>query len=221
MTTLVLGAGVTGITTAYYLAKAGHKVTVIERQPGAALETSFANGGQISACHTEPWATPATLPKIIKWLGRDDAPLKFRLKADPKLWSWCAKFLMNCTHPRALINGERMLRIALYSRDQLSILKNDTGISYDQLNKGILHIYRDIGELAAANGRVQAMNDLGLERHALDTAGCVALEPALKAAASNNLISGGIFTPGDESGDTYAFTTALAELCIKMGVEIH
>jgi D-amino-acid dehydrogenase len=221
MTTLVLGAGVIGVTTAYYLAKAGHKVTVIERQPGAALETSFANGGQISASHTEPWATPATLPKIIKWLGRDNAPLKFRLKADPKLWSWCARFLMNCTHPRALINAERMLRIALYSRDQLSNLKKDTRIHYDQLNKGILHIYRDTGELAAASGRVQAMNDLGLERHALDTAACVALEPSLKAAAGNDLISGGIFTPGDESGDAHAFTTVLAELCIKMGVEFH
>ena len=135
MTTLVLGAGVTGITTAYYLAKAGHKVTVIERQPGVALETSFANGGQISASHTEPWATPATLIKIIKWLGRNDAPLKFRLKADPKLWFWCARFLMNCTHSRALINTERMLRIALYSRDQLSRLKKDTRITYDQLIK--------------------------------------------------------------------------------------
>ena len=221
MSTLVLGAGVTGITTAYYLAKAGHKVTVIERQPGAALETSFANGGQISACHTEPWATPATLLKIIKWLGRDNAPLKFRLKADPKLWSWCAKFLMNCTQSRALINTERMLRIALYSRDQLSKLKIDTGITYDQLNKGILHIYNDTGELAAASGRMQTMNDLGLERHALDTAACVALEPALKSAAGNNLISGGIFTHSDESGDAHSFTMALAKLCAGMGVEFH
>jgi len=221
MTTLVLGAGVTGVTTAYYLAKAGHKVTVIERQPGPALETSFANGGQISASHTEPWATPATLPKIIKWLGRNDAPLRFRLKADPKLWSWCARFLMNCPHPRALINAERMLRIALYSRDQLSSLKKDTGIQYDQLNKGILHIYRDLSELTAANKRVQAMNDLGLERHGLDVDACVALEPALKAAAGNDLISGGIFTPGDESGDAHTFTMALADLCIEMGVEFH
>jgi len=221
MSTLVLGAGVTGITTAYYLAKAGHKVTVIERQPGAALETSFANGGQISACHTEPWATPKTLLKIIKWLGRDNAPLKFRLKADPKLWSWCAKFLMNCTHSRALINTERMLRIALYSRDQLSKLKIDTGITYDQLNKGILHIYNDTGELAVASGRMQTMNDLGLERHALDTAACVALEPALKSAAGNNLISGGIFTQSDESGDAHSFTMALAKLCAGMGVEFH
>jgi D-amino-acid dehydrogenase len=221
MTTLVLGAGVTGITTAYYLAKAGHKVTVIERQSGVALETSFANGGQISACHTEPWATPATLMKIIKWLGRNDAPLKFRLNGDPKLWSWCFRFLMNCTQSRALINTERMLRIALYSRDQLLRLIKDTGITYDQLNKGILHIYKNPDEHAAASERVQLMNDLGLVRHALDTAACVALEPALKFAADNNLISGGIFTPGDESGNTYAFCTALAELCINMGVEFH
>jgi D-amino-acid dehydrogenase len=221
MNTLVLGAGVTGITTAYYLAKAGHKVTVIERQQGAALETSFANGGQISACHTEPWATPATLIKIIKWLGRNDAPLRFRLMGDPKLWSWCARFLFNCTHSRALINTERMLRVALYSRDQLTKLKKDTGIAYDQLNKGILHIYKNPIEHAAASGRAKSMNDLGLERHTIDTAACVALEPALKSAADNNFISGGIFTPSDESGNTHAFSTALAELCISMGVEFH
>lgn len=221
MTTLVLGAGVTGITTAYYLAKAGHKVTVIERQPGAALETSFANGGQISACHTEPWATPATLIKIIKWLGSNNAPLKFRLTRDPKLWSWCARFLLNCTDTRALVNMERMLRIALYSRDQLSKLKKDTGITYDQLNKGILHIYKNPKEQVAAIKRVQLMNDLGLVRHVLDEAGCVALEPALESAIDNHLISGGIFTPDDESGNTYSFSKALAKLCINLGVEFQ
>jgi len=221
MTTLVLGAGVTGITTAYYLAKSGHKVTIIERQPGAALETSFANGGQISACHTEPWATPATLMKIIKWLGRNDAPLRFRLKRDPKLWSWCAKFLLNCTHSRALINTERMLRIALYSRDQLTKLKKDTGIAYEQLNKGILHIYKNSNEHATASGRVQLMNDLGLECYTIDKEACLALEPALKSAADNNLMCGGIFTPSDESGNTHTFCNALANLCINMGVEFH
>ncbi len=221
MTTLVLGAGVTGITTAYYLAKAGQKVTVIDRQPGVAMETSFANGGQVSASHAEPWASPATLLKILKWLWRDDAPLKFRLRGDPELWSWCVRFLSNCSKSQALINTERMLRVALYSRKQLNKLKKETGIDYDQLNKGILHFYRDPKELAAASGRIQAMIDLGLERRLVDTDTCIELEPALKSAAENNLIRGGIFTPGDESGNTHAFCIALAELCVKMGVKFY
>ena len=221
MTTLVLGAGVIGVTTAYYLAKAGHKVVVIERQPGPALETSFANGGQISACHTEPWATPATLPKILKWLGRDDAPLKFRLKADPALWSWCLQFLANCTPGRANINTERMLRIALYSREKLAELRTDTGIEYGQLSTGILHIYEDGREFDSAQRRAKAMNAMGLERHPLDAERCVEVEPALRTAQSKDLISGGIFTPGDESGDAHAFTTALAALAADAGVTFH
>jgi len=219
MNTLVLGAGVTGITTAYYLAKAGQKVAVIDRQPGVAMETSFANGGQISASHAEPWATPATLKKIMKWLWRDDAPLKFRLKKDPKLYSWCIRFLLNCGNSQALVNTERILRVALYSRDQLSILKKETGINYDQLSKGILHFYKNPKELAAASKHMKYMNDLGLERQVMDTEACITLEPALKLAAENNLISGGIFTPDDESGDTHTFCNALAKLCASMGVE--
>jgi len=221
MTTLILGAGVIGVTSAYYLACAGHKVVVVERQPGPALETSFANGGQISACHTEPWATPANVPNIIKWLGRDDAPLKFRLKADPALWAWCLRFLINCTNGRASINAERMLRLALYSRDVLANLRRDTGIQYDHLSKGIIHIYRDKHILQAAAKRMQAMKGLGLDRQLLDVAACLALEPALKTAADDGLISGGIFTPGDESGDAHTFTSALADLAARMGVEFR
>jgi D-amino-acid dehydrogenase len=221
MTTLILGAGVIGVTTAYYLAKAGHKVVVAERQPGPALETSFANGGQISACHTEPWATPDTLPKIIKWLGRDDAPLKFRLKADPALLSWCVRFLVNCTRTRAVTNAERMLRVALYSRDCLAELRQETNVQYDQLSHGILHVYRDTRELAVAAGRIQVMNDHGLTRHALDADACVAREPALETAKNNGQLCGGIYTPGDESGDAHAFTQALAKLAASMGVEFH
>ncbi len=221
MTTLVLGAGVIGVTSAYYLAKAGHKVIVVDRQPGPALETSFANGGQISACHTEPWATPATLPKVMKWLGRKDAPLKFRLKADPELWSWCLRFLMNCSEARTLTNIERMLRIALYSRDSLVSLRNETGIEYDQLSKGILHIYRDEQELAAATKRAYEMNQLGLDRRALNVAECAELEPALKTASNNRQICGGLYSPGDESGDAYTFTKALADLATGLDVEFR
>ena len=221
MTTLVLGAGVIGVTTAYYLARTGHRVVVVERQPGPALETSFANGGQISACHTEPWATPATLPRIIKWLGRDDAPLKFRLKADPALFSWCLKFLLNCTEARTLKNMERMLRIALYSRDSLDELRLDTAIEYDQLSNGILHIYLDPKELTAASKQAEAMNQLGLDWRLMDRQACVALEPALKTAVNNSRICGGLFTPGDESGDAHTFTKALANMALNLGVDFQ
>lgn len=221
MTTLVLGAGVIGVTSAYYLAKAGHKVVVIERQPGPALETSFANGGQISACHTEPWATPSTLPKVVKWLGRNDAPLKFRFKADPALWSWCLRFLANCTEARTNTNIERMMRIALYSRDSLAELRKQTGIQYDQLNKGILHIYQDERELDAACNRAREMNKMGLDRRLLDVSACAELEPALKTVTDNGQICGGLYTPDDESGDAYTFTNALADLAKESGVEFQ
>ena len=221
MTTLVLGAGVIGVTTAYYLAKAGRKVIVLERQPGPALETSFANGGQISACHTEPWATPATLPKILKWLGRDDAPLKFRLKADPALWSWCLRFLINCTAGRADVNTERMLRVALYSRDRLDDLIKETGIDYDQRSKGIIHVYENEKELANAAKRAALMNTLGLERHVLSPAECAEREPALQGAIDRSLLQGGIHTPDDASGDAYTFTTSLADLAAGLGVDFH
>jgi D-amino-acid dehydrogenase len=220
MTTLVLGAGVIGVTSAYYLAKAGHKVVVIERQPGPALETSFANGGQISASNTEPWANPANLSKIITWLGRD-APFKLRLNANPALWTWCLRFLANCTKDRADINTERMLRLALYSRDMLAALRRDTCIEYDQLSTGILHIYRDQKILDAASERARVMNEMGLASSPLDVEACLALEPALKTAIETNLINGGIFTPGDESGDAHTFTKALAGLAEKMGVQFH
>ncbi len=221
MTTLVLGAGVIGVTTAYYLAKAGHKVTVIDRQPGVAMETSFANGGQLSACHTEPWATPATPLKIIKWFGRADAPLKFNITTDLQLWSWFAKFLMNCTNARANANMERMLRIALYSREQLSKLREEIEIQYDQLNRGILHIYSDENELMSASKRSKIMNDIGLNRYSLDLDECVKLEPALGLAANAGYIRGGIYTPDDESGDAFLFTKAIAKECVNLGVKFH
>lgn len=221
MTVLVLGAGVIGVTTAYYLAKAGHKVAVIERQSGPAMETSFANGGQISACHTEPWATPATFPKILKWLGRDDAPLKFRLKADPALWAWSLRFLRNCTKARAQVHAERMLRVALYSRDTLIALREETGIQYDQRQCGILHVYQDKRELAAAIERNKRMNAQGLERTVLDAAGCLKLDPALGPAIASGLVNGGLYTPDDESGDAHAFTMGLAGLAAELGVEFH
>lgn len=219
MRVLVLGAGVVGVATAYFLARKGHEVVVADRQPGVGLETSFANGGQISASHAEPWANPDTLRKVWKWLGRADAPLLFRFRFDPALWSWGLRFLANCTAARAKVNIERTLRIALYSRRCLGELRDETGIQYDQKTQGILHFYRDAREFEHAVHQAAVMTGMGCERRPLDPAGCVGLEPAF--ASVQGQLAGGIYSPDDESGDAHLFTTHLAELCRTMGVEFR
>jgi D-amino-acid dehydrogenase len=216
---LVLGAGVIGVASAWYLARSGHSVVVIDRQPGPGLETSFANGGQISANHTTPWATPSTPWKALKWLGKAEAPLLIHLRADPALWRWLARFLANCTRRRMQINMERALRIAVYSRNQLAQLRNETGIRYDHLSRGILHIFRDRNEYAAAVPLVALMERYGCCRRVVEPEECVQIEPALNTA--RNELVGGIYSPDDESGDAYAFTVALAGLSASLGVEFR
>jgi len=216
MRTLVLGAGVVGVSTAYYLAKAGHEVVVVDRQPGAGLETSFANGGQISACHADPWAGPATPMKALKWLGHEDAPLIVRARIDPVLWGWLLRFLANCTASRSRINTERILRMALYARTCLGELRKETGIEYDHAERGILHVYSDPREFEQVIPKAKLMTEIGCERQVLDVDGCVACEPAL--AESRDLLVGGTYSPGDESGDAHLYTQRLAEICAGMGV---
>jgi D-amino-acid dehydrogenase len=219
MKVLVMGAGVVGVATAYYLGKGGASVTVVDRQPGPALETSFANGGQISANHATPWATPGAPLKALKWLGRIDAPLLLHLRWDPALAAWLVRFLANCTRRRLRINIERALRVALYSRRQLRELRAETGIEYDQLTCGILHIFRNPRDYAEALPGVALMNELGCERRVVSAADCVALEPAL--APARDILVGGIFSPGDESGDAHTFALRLAELCDGLGVQFR
>ncbi len=217
MKVLVLGAGVVGTAAAWYLAEAGHTVEVVERREGAGLETSFANGGQISACHAEPWANPTVLPKLLKWLGREDAPLVFRWgRWDPALWAWGLRFLANCPAGRAAVNTERTLRIALYSRRCLQDLRAATGLDYDQRTRGILHVYRDPAEFGHARTAARLMRAHGLERSEHDPAQCVAIEPAL--APIRDQLAGGILTPDDESGDAHKFTRRLAERAAARGV---
>jgi len=217
---LVLGAGVIGATTAYHLAEAGHQVVVLDRQSGAGLETSFANGGQISPCHAEPWANPGVLPKILKWLGREDAPLLFRWnRYDPALWAWGLRFLANCTSARAALNTERTLRVALYSRDCLRDLRQRLGLEYDQRTQGILHVYRSVREFEQGCRAAQLMNRFGLDRQIQDRDQCVAVEPALGAVRQH--LAGGILTPGDESGDAHKFTRAMADHAARLGAEFR
>jgi D-amino-acid dehydrogenase len=213
---LVLGAGVVGTSSAWYLAAAGHEVTVIDRQSAAGMETSFANGGQISASHAEPWANPHVLPRILKWLGREDAPLLWRWRADPAQWAWGLRFLRECLPGRTQANINAILAMALYSRQQLQVLRDALALDYQQLQRGILHIYTDRHELAQAMSAASQMARYGLERQMLDAAACIAVEPAL--AGASQLLVGGDYTPSDESGDAHLFTRALAERAAAAGV---
>jgi D-amino-acid dehydrogenase len=216
MRVIVLGAGIIGSATAYWLAKDGHEVTVIDRQPAPGQETSFANGGQISASHAEPWANPATPLKALKWLGREDSPLLWRLsRYDPALWAWGLRFLLNCTPARTRLNTARTLRVALYSRSLLKDFNQTTAIDYDRKDAGILHIYRNALEFEHACRAAEIMKAYGLNRVVTDRNECVALEPALMAAKPS--LAGGIFTPEDESGDACKFTQGLARLAGELG----
>lgn len=217
MKVLVLGAGLPGNTTAWYLRQSGHEVMVVDRQPGPALETSFANGGQISVSHAEPWANPHVLPKALAWLGKEDAPLLFRLRWDPALLAWVLRFLRECLPHRTRRNIRAIVSLALYSRQCLQALRAELGLEYHQLQKGILHIYTHPRDYEQALAAAAVMRSFGLDRHAVSVAECVRLEPALGAAAP--LLVGGDYTASDESGDAHVFATQLAGHNARQGVE--
>jgi D-amino-acid dehydrogenase len=164
MRVIVLGAGVVGVTSAWYLAADGHEVTVVDRQPAPARETSHANGGQISVSHAEPWATPAAPWKALKWLGREDAPLLWRLRADPAQWAWGLRFLRQCTAARARANIRAIVGLGLHSRASLQALRRELALEYEQLERGILHFYTDAREFEAALPAAAAMREFGCER---------------------------------------------------------
>jgi D-amino-acid dehydrogenase len=216
MRILVLGAGVVGVAAAWYLAEDGHEVTVVDRQPGPARETSHANGGQVSASHAEPWANPGAPRKILAWLGREDAPLYFRLRADPHQWRFGLSFLRECLPSRARRNTVQCVKLALYSLECLKAVRAATGIAYGGEQRGILEFHtdaRDFDEAAAAAARI---SELGAVREVKSVAECVAIEPAL--AQCRERLVGGIHSPGDESGDARRFTEELARLAAARGV---
>ncbi len=219
MRVLVLGAGVVGVAAAWYLAADGHDVVVVDREPGPALETSFANGGQISASHAEPWANPEAPAQILKWLGREDAPLLFRLRADPWQWRFGLQFLLECLPWRARRNTIACLNLALYSHACLKALRAETGIEYDHLERGILQFYTDEKAFERGVATATAMREFGCDRIAKTVAECVAIEPAL--AQCRDRLAGGIYTASDESGDAQRFTAALARLAQARGVIFH
>ena len=219
MKVLVLGAGVVGVASAWYLAEAGHDVSVLERQPQPGMETSFANGGQISASHAEPWAKPSVLPKILRWLGREDAPLLFRARADWAQWMWALGFLRECLPGRFERNCRTLAGLAAYSRGCLRALREDTRLQYDQLTRGILHFATDPADFEVLARGAEAMRALGIERQVKSASECFALEPALKD--SQHRVAGGVYTPDDESGDACRFTQELARLAAERGVQFR
>ncbi|HEX4943869.1 MAG TPA: D-amino acid dehydrogenase [Usitatibacteraceae bacterium] len=219
MKVIVLGAGVIGTASAWYLAQAGHDVEVVERRAGPGLETSFANGGQVSVCHAEPWANPGAPLKILKWLMREDAPLLFRLRMDPAQWSWGLAFLHECLAWRTRRNIPQILAMAFHGRDMLQRLRAETGIEYEQSTRGILHFYTDRAEYAAACEAAALMRRYGLDRTVKSVDEAIAIEPALAGAAAR--IVGATYTPSDESGDAYLFTVNLAKLAEAKGVRFR
>jgi D-amino-acid dehydrogenase len=214
---LVLGSGVIGVTSAYYLARAGHEVTVVDRQPKPALETSFANAGEVSPGYSSPWAGPGVPVKAIKWLLMRHGPLVIWPKLDPVMWIWLLKLLRNCTEARYAINKSRMIPIAEYSRDCLRALRAETGIRYDERSRGTLQLFRKQAQLDGTVGDIAVLRRYGVPYEVLDRDGCIAAEPAL--AAVKDKFVGGMRLPQDETGDCHMFTEALAVEAAKLGVQ--
>jgi len=216
MKVLVLGSGVVGVTSAWYLNRAGHEVTVVDRQPEPGMETSLANGGQVSWGAGGPWTAPGIPIKALKWMLRPHSPLVLRPRLDPALWTWLFQMLGNCTHARYAVNRERMLRLSRYSHECLVALRRETGIHYDERTRGVLELYRTARELEEAGPEIPLLQRWGVPCRMLDRAACVAHEPALRAAQDK--FAGGLLLPEDESGDCLQFTRRLAHVAEKNGV---
>jgi D-amino-acid dehydrogenase len=216
---LVLGGGVIGVTTAYYLARDGHDVTVVDRQAAPARETSFANAGEVSPGYASPWAGPGVPIKAIKWLLMKHGPLVLRPKLDPAMWSWLIKMLRNCTAARYAVNKSRMIPLAEYSRDCLRGLREATSIHYDERSRGTLQLFRKQAQLDGTAGDIAVLKQYGVPYEVLDRDGCVGAEPAL--AAVKHRIAGGLRLPQDETGDCRMFTQGLAAHAAKLGVHFR
>ena len=213
---VVLGAGVIGVTTAWYLREAGHDVTVLERRGGAAQETSFANGGQISVSHAEPWAGPGAPRQLARWLFAPQSPLRFHPRMDWRQWLWGVQFLRECRASRYQHNLRQVIELGLYSRSCLQSLRERTGIQYHQRKEGILHFYTNRRVFHQAREPALRMTDLGCERRIIDAGEATRIEPSLSGIGHR--IQGATYTPGDESGDARLFTQRLAAMGEEAGI---
>ncbi len=215
----ILGSGVIGTTAAYYLAREGHDVTVIDRQAGPALETSFANAGEISPGYSAPWAGPGVPVKAIKWMLMHHRPLVIKPMLDPSMWRWGAQMLRNCTEARYRINKSRMVRLAEYSRDCLKALRAETGIRYDERTRGTLQLFRTQKQLDGTGQDIDILRQFGVPFELLDRDGYLRHEPAL--AEVKHKFVGALRLPGDETGDCFKFTNELAKLAEREGVRFR
>lgn len=214
---VVLGGGIIGVTTAYYLAQSGRRVTLVERQPEAGLETSFANGGLITPSMAEPWASPGIPRLMLKWLGREDSPFLIRPSALPGLATWGLRFLGQCNAAAWRRNTEIILRLCRYSLDCLRELVAETGIDYDANRRGTLYLFRDQLSMDSSLHVAETVGAMGVSYRVLDRGACLDLEPALKPQAEK--VSGGIHFPDDEAGDAHKFTQRLAAIAAVSGIE--
>jgi D-amino-acid dehydrogenase len=210
MKVLILGAGVAGVASAFYFWRDGHDVTVLERNEGVALETSFANGGQLSYSYVAPLASPSVIPKIPPWLLRRDSPLRFRPEIDPDQWRWCLEFLAACNQRTADLTTERLLRLSFYSRDLMHELVNSHALDFDYVQNGKLVVHTQQKSFESAKRLMDFQRTLGAEQEALDAHACVELEPALRWMAPR--IAGAIYTPSEDAGDCYKFCSELTRL---------
>ncbi|MGI9246368.1 MAG: D-amino acid dehydrogenase, partial [Steroidobacteraceae bacterium] len=215
MRVMVLGSGVIGTSVAYYLARAGHEVTVVDRQPGPGLETSYANAGEVSPGYSAPWAGPGVPLKAIRWLLMHHRPLVVKPSLDPELWRWCLQMLANCTERAYAVNKERMVRLAEYSRDCLRELRAETGIRYDERMQGTLQLFRTQQQMDGVAKDIEVLRQSGVPFEVLDRAGFVRVEPGL--AATRHKFVGALRLPGDETGDCFKFTQALARRTRDLG----
>jgi D-amino-acid dehydrogenase len=215
----ILGSGVIGTTAAYYLARAGHEVIVLERQAAPGLETSFANAGEVSPGYASPWAGPGVPAKAVKWLLMHHSPLVIKPMLDAAMWRWGAAMLRNCTEARYKVNKARMVRLAEYSRDCLKELRAETGIRYDERALGTLQLFRTRKQLDATAKDIEVLSQYGVPYQLLDRAGYLAYEPAL--AEVQHKFAGALRLPGDETGDCFQFTQAIAALAAPLGVEFR
>ena len=219
MRVVVLGSGVVGVASAWYLAGEGHEVVVVDRQSAAGMETSFANAGQVSPGYSWPWAAPGIPLKAAKWMLTKHSPFRLYPRADPAMWRWLAMMLRECNAKSYGINKGRMVRVAEYSRECLADLRHTTGIEYDGRQAGLIQLFRTPQQYQAAAKDIAILHESGVECALLDANACIAREPGLRGARQS--LTGGLLMPGDESGDAHKFSQALAAMAAERGVEFR
>ncbi|MBX6320354.1 MAG: D-amino acid dehydrogenase [Rhodospirillaceae bacterium] len=220
MKTIVLGGGVVGTATAYYLARLGHEVELVDRADDLAMETSFANGGVLHTSEVEPWSRPGMPRNILRWLGREDAPMLLRTSELPRIWRWGLDFVRNCTAERYRRHMRVNLRLSLYTLQCIQAIREETGIDYDLMRKGTMKVYTRPEALEQARRESELMRPHGMQFEVADARRCVAIEPAL--APIESTLAGGLYYPIDEHGDCHKFTTRLGRYCeSRLGVKLR